>query len=131
MDKHKILLVDDSSTMRKILRTCLQQALGDGFCALEAADGASALQQLREHPEVCLVLSDLNMPDMDGIAMLEAIRASATAARIPVVMVSAESSQSRRASALDAGADGYIAKPFTVDSVLLALSPFLAKIDAQ
>jgi two-component system chemotaxis response regulator CheY len=107
------LVVDDFATMRLILITLLK-ALGYSRVS-EAEDGEKALALLRiqgASPAIDFVLTDWNMPVMDGITLLKTIRASAALARLPVLIVTAESKQDCIIAAARAGADGYILKPF-------------------
>jgi len=107
----KALVVDDSRAMRSILGRIL---IGIGFEVLQAGDGQEALEVLdREFPGVGLVLSDWNMPRMDGLTFVKAVRAQSRYAEIPVVMVTTETHIEQMVTALEAGANEYIMKPFT------------------
>lgn len=111
-----VLIVDDSAAIRKILQRLLVQAdvgLGDTF---EASDGLEALAQLRAQ-SVDLVLSDINMPQLDGFGLLEQIRATAAWSTLPVIMVSTEGGQEQVMRALHLGANGYVRKPFTAEQI--------------
>lgn len=106
----KFLVVDDFSTMRRIVRNLLKEL---GFMNIdEAEDGAIALRKLQEG-DFDFVVSDWNMPNMDGLTMLQNVRASETLKSIPVLMVTAESKKENIIAAAQAGASGYIVKPFT------------------
>jgi len=110
------LIVDDSSVMRKIVERALRQAgisLGEVF---EASSGIEALKLLGQ-TRVDLILSDINMPNMDGLEFLRQLRAQNLAADVPVVMITTESSEEHVRDAIAAGAQGYIRKPFTPDQV--------------
>ena len=110
------LIVDDSSVMRKIVERALRQAgisLGEVF---EASSGIEALKLLGQ-TRVDLILSDINMPNMDGLEFLRRLRAQNLAADVPVVMITTESSEEHVRDAIAAGAQGYIRKPFTPDQV--------------
>ena len=110
------LIVDDSSVMRKIVERALRQAgisLGE---VLEASNGVEALTLLG-HKHVDLILSDINMPNMDGLEFLRQLRAQKLATNVPVVMITTESSEEHVRDAIAAGAQGYIRKPFTPDQV--------------
>ncbi len=106
----KFLVVDDFSTMRRIVRNLLKEL---GYSnADEAEDGVIALAKLRnEHFD--FVVSDWNMPNMDGLVLLQNIRADAALASLPVLMVTAEAKKENIIAAAQAGANGYIVKPFT------------------
>lgn len=106
----RFLVVDDFATMRRIVRNLLKEL---GFNNVdEAEDGADALNKLTAG-DFGFVISDWNMPNMDGLELLKAIRASATMARLPVLMVTAEAKKENIIAAAQAGASGYVVKPFT------------------
>ena len=107
----KILVVDDFSTMRRIVRNLLKEL---GFTNVhEAEDGVDALKQLRADSSYEFVVSDWNMPNMTGIELLRAIRADASLKHLPVLMVTAEAKRENIIEAAQAGASGYVVKPFT------------------
>lgn len=119
-----ILIVDDSSTMRKIVTRCLRQA-GLAFDQIiEAGDGAEALQKLASE-DISLVLSDINMPNMDGLTFLKEKAADEDLKDIPVIMISTESGDDIIGQAKSLGAVGSIKKPFTPDVVNEVISPHL------
>ena len=106
----KFLVVDDFSTMRRIVRNLLKEL---GYNNVdEAEDGAQGLQKLK-NGQFDFVVSDWNMPNMDGLQMLQAIRADPTLAKLPVLMVTAEAKKENIIAAAQAGANGYVVKPFT------------------
>lgn len=106
----RFLVVDDFSTMRRIVRNLLKEL---GFLNVdEAEDGAVALQKLRTTP-FDFVISDWNMPNMDGLVLLQHIRADESLKKIPVLMVTAEAKKENIVAAAQAGASGYVVKPFT------------------
>ncbi len=106
----RFLVVDDFSTMRRIVRNLLIEL---GFVNIdEAEDGEIALRKLQEG-NFDFVVSDWNMPNMDGLTMLQNVRASDTLKTIPVLMVTAEAKKENIVAAAQAGASGYIVKPFT------------------
>jgi two-component system chemotaxis response regulator CheY len=115
----KALVVDDSKTARFVLKRILLEV---GFQVVEAGDGQEALQRLKEIGAVDVALVDMNMPTMNGTELVRAMRADATYAAIPVMMVTAESEASQVARALEAGANEYVMKPFTKDVILSKLS---------
>ncbi|MBU0665435.1 MAG: response regulator [Proteobacteria bacterium] len=121
---HNVLLVDDSSTMRKIVGRSLRQAGLDFDNIFEAADGLLALEVL-EKESVDIVLSDINMPNMDGIAFLREKANRANMKDIPVFMISTETGEDIIGEAKALGAKGAIKKPFTPDMVNEILGPFL------
>jgi two-component system chemotaxis response regulator CheY len=107
----KILVVDDFSTMRRIVRNLLKEL---GFANVhEAEDGADGLNKLRNDGNFEFVVSDWNMPNMTGIEMLRAIRADEKLKHLPLLMVTAEAKRENIIEAAQAGASGYVVKPFT------------------
>lgn len=106
----KFLVVDDFSTMRRIIRNLLKEL---GFPNIdEAEDGVVALQKLHGS-DFDFVISDWNMPNMDGLALLRNIRSDEALKKIPVLMVTAEAQKESIVAAAQAGASGYVVKPFT------------------
>ena len=110
----RILIVDDFSTMRRIVKNLLND-LGF-FNTAEADDGHSALAELRKGP-YDLIITDWNMPGMPGIDLLKQVRADATLAKIPVLMVTAEAKREQIIEAAQAGVNGYVIKPFTAQTL--------------
>jgi two-component system chemotaxis response regulator CheY len=111
-----VLIVDDSAAIRKILQRVLRQAdvpLGSVF---EAGDGIEALATLRKE-KIGLVLSDINMPNMDGLEFLTKVKAEGTWKDLPIIMVSTEGSQNKVLEAVERGAAGYVRKPFTAEQI--------------
>jgi len=104
--RRSILVVDDALTVRELQRSILERA---GFEVRVATDGNQAMSNLAER-RCDLVLTDIEMPNMDGFALTEAIRAHPSLANIPVLILSSRSSDSDRARGLEVGADGYIVK---------------------
>ena len=111
-----ILIVDDSAAIRKILQRVLRQAEIAIGNILEAAEGLEALETLKQH-KIDLVLSDINMPKMDGLQLLSAIKASPVWRHLPVVMITTEGGEAKVAEAVKLGAIGYVRKPFTADQI--------------
>lgn len=105
MIKHKIILADDEERWRLIVHDFLDN---EGYSVLEAADGSQAVRLLRENPDVSLVILDVMMPVMDGIAACTEIR---TFSRVPVLMVTARGDEETEISAMRCGADQFISKP--------------------
>ncbi len=111
-----VLIVDDSAAIRKILRRVLQQAevpLGEVY---EAGDGAEAVERLKT-AKVQLVLSDINMPNMDGLQLLSRMKAEEEWKAVPVIMITTEGSQAKVMEAVQLGARGYVRKPFTAEQI--------------
>ena len=117
----RILAVDDSPSMRGIVRIALS---GAGFEVTEAADGAEALEIARKD-SFDLVLSDVNMPHMDGISLIRALRAEAAYKHTPILMLTTESSAERKREGKDAGATGWIIKPFDPEQLVATMQRVL------
>jgi two-component system chemotaxis response regulator CheY len=124
MREIRTLIVDDSSVMRKIVERSLRQAGLDQMIVYEAGNGAEGLDLLKSK-SVDLILSDINMPSMDGLEFLRQIRAQGLAPGIPVVMITTESSEEHVKQAILAGARGYIRKPFTAEQVKERVLPLV------
>ncbi|MFZ1015922.1 MAG: response regulator, partial [Terracidiphilus sp.] len=107
MSEVRTLIVDDSSVMRKIVERALRQAGLDTLVVHEAGNGGEGLEVLRTKT-VDLILSDINMPSMDGLEFLRQIRAQNLAPGVPVVMITTESSEEHVKEAIQAGARWYI-----------------------
>jgi len=118
-----ILIVDDSAAIRKILQRVLRQAEIPVGQVFEAADGVEALEMLRKQP-VGLILSDINMLNMDGLEFLSKVRAEQAWQNVPVVMVSTEGTQAKVLEAVERGASGYVRKPFTAEQIKEKLAAF-------
>lgn len=129
VDKNlKFLVVDDFSTMRRIVRNLLKEL---GFTNVdEAEDGVVALNKLKGS-NFEFVVSDWNMPNMTGIELLRAIRADATLKHLPVMMVTAEAKKENIIEAAQAGASGYIVKPFTAATLEEKLNKVFEKMAAK
>ena len=108
------LVIDDSSTMRLILTRFLAKM---GFHVVEAANGREALERLREMGRADLVLVDWNMPEMNGVDFVRSVRADSSFDDLPLVMVTTNTELEHVAEALEAGADEYVMKPFTMDVI--------------
>ena len=124
MKKLKVLIVDDSAVMRKIIERALRQAGLELSEVLEAGNGAEALAQV-EKGQLDLILSDINMPVMDGLEFLKNLATVESAKGVPVVMITTEGSEARVVEALSAGAKGYLRKPFTPEQVKERVSSLL------
>ncbi len=116
MSEVRALIVDDSSVMRKIVERALRQAGLESLVVFEAGNGSEGLDVLKART-VDLILSDINMPAMDGLEFLRQIRLQKLAPDVPVVMITTESSEEHVRQAIEAGAQGYIRKPFTAEQV--------------
>lgn len=116
-----VLIVDDSAAIRKILQRVLRQADVPVGAVFEAGDGFEALETLKKE-KIGLVLSDINMPNMDGLEFLGKVKAQAIWKDLPVIMISTEGSQNKVLEAVGLGAVGYVRKPFTADQIKQKLS---------
>ncbi len=105
----KILIVDDSSTMRRIIMNTLKRLCYDDL--IEAEDGSDALKKFNANPDVAVVITDWNMPIMNGLDLVKKIREQTQ--DIPIIMVTTEGGKAEVISALRAGVNNYIIKPFT------------------
>ncbi len=124
--KIKFLIVDDFSTMRRIVRNLLKELGYEN--AEEAEDGAMAFHKLKGG-DFNFVVTDWNMPNMDGLQLLQAIRADATLKHLPVLMITAEAKKENIIAAAQAGAHGYIVKPFTAATLNEKLVRIFEKLE--
>ncbi|MBI3525187.1 MAG: chemotaxis response regulator CheY [Betaproteobacteria bacterium] len=124
--KIKFLVVDDFSTMRRIVRNLLKEL---GYInADEAEDGVVALQKLQAGG-FDFVVSDWNMPNMDGLQLLQAVRADPALRHLPVLMITAEAKKENIIAAAQSGASGYIVKPFTAGTLNDKLVKIFEKLE--
>lgn len=122
----KFLVVDDFSTMRRIVRNLLKEL---GYTNVdEAEDGAIALNKLKGG-DFEFVVSDWNMPNMDGLTLLQHIRSDPLLTTLPVLMVTAEAKKENIIAAAQAGANGYIVKPFTAVTLEEKLAKIFEKLE--
>lgn len=122
----KFLIVDDFSTMRRIIRNLLKDL---GYTNVdEAEDGVMGLAKLKSG-SFEFVISDWNMPNMDGLTMLQHIRADAALSKLPVLMVTAEAKKENIIAAAQAGANGYVVKPFTAVTLDEKLTKIFEKME--
>jgi len=123
----KILVVDDFSTMRRIIKNLLRDI---GFTNVtEADDGTSALPML-EKGNFDFIVTDWNMPGMQGIDLLKAIRKDPELAALPVLMVTAESKKDQIVTAVQAGVNGYVLKPFTAQTLKEKIEKIFQRLEA-
>lgn len=121
----KILVVDDFPTMRRIVRNLLKEL--EFLNVDEAEDGVAGLEKLRGG-SFGFVVSDWNMPNMDGLTMLQAIRADPELKTLPVLMVTAEAKKENIVAAAQAGANGYVVKPFTAATLEEKITKIFEKL---
>ncbi len=124
----KILIVDDFATMRRIVKNLLRDL---GFKnTSEADDGATALPMLK-NGEFDFVITDWNMPNMQGIDLLQAMRADEKLKKIPVLMVTAEAKREQIVKAAGAGVNGYVVKPFTSETLKAKIEKVFERIETE
>lgn len=125
----RALIIDDSAVMRKVIERALRQAGLELTEVLQASNGEEALQILRTNQSdsnfLALILSDINMPVMDGLQFLESRKEENLAPAVPVVMITTEGNETFVLRAIAAGAQGYICKPFTAEQVKVRVLPLL------
>lgn len=125
-DRHHFLVVDDFSTMRRIVSGLLKEL--EYSRITEADDGSTALKTLEANlHDINFVITDWNMPIMDGLTLLKKIRATPAMAHLPVLMITAEAKKDNIVAAATAGADGYIVKPFNAATLQDKLDKILAR----
>jgi len=123
--KIKFLVVDDFSTMRRIVRNLLKEL---GFTNVdEAEDGVVAWQKIQS-TNFDFIITDWNMPNMDGLTLLQTIRGAATYKTLPVLMITAEAKKENIIAAAQSGASGYIVKPFTAATLHEKLTKIFEKL---
>lgn len=110
------LIVDDSRMIRMLAAQILED---EGFETLEAPDGSQGLDMLRKRPDV--IISDLNMPRMNGVTFVKAVRADLRSTDTPLVMISGDNDDGKRSLAMEAGVDAWLAKPFGPKELLTAV----------
>jgi two-component system chemotaxis response regulator CheY len=125
--KLTVLIVDDSSVMRKIVERALRQSGLDLGEVREASNGAEGLVEAQKG-SLDIILSDINMPVMDGLEFLKNLASIEPAKGVPVIMITTEGSEARVVEALSAGAKGYLRKPFTAEQVKERVTPLLADL---
>ncbi len=110
----KVLVVDDSAIMRKVIEQILEML---GHESVPATNGIDAFERLKDHEDVRLILLDWNMPEMNGIEFLRAIKERPGLAQIPVIMLTTESERRKMIEAIEAGAKHYLTKPFQPETL--------------
>jgi CheY-like chemotaxis protein len=122
-----ILVVDDEPDVAELFRQRFRREARQGTYMMHfASSGEDALSKLNNgvDPQLIVILSDINMPNMDGLELLSQLKASAQWQQIPVIMVTTESSQTKVMQAVELGAAGYIRKPFTAEQIKAKLEGF-------
>lgn len=116
------LIVDDSPTMRQMVAFTLTNA---GFTVVEAQDGKDAVHKVAGGPKMDIVVTDLNMPEMDGIALIKELRKLSAFRFTPILMLTTESAAEKKQAGKEAGATGWIVKPFNPDILLKTIAKVL------
>lgn len=124
MNALSVLIVDDSSVMRKIVDRSLRQAGLQIKEVFEAGNGVEALARMQQ-TRVDLILTDINMPVMDGLELVRQLQAVKNAQNVPIVMITTEAGEAHVVQALSHGASGYIRKPFSPDQIKERIIPLL------
>jgi two-component system chemotaxis response regulator CheY len=117
----KIMTVDDSATVRQMLSFTLQDA---GYEVIEAADGVEALEKLKNE-SIRMLITDLNMPQMDGIELIREVRKTPGNRFVPIIMLTTESHEQKKQAGKTAGASGWIVKPFRPEQLLRVVNMVL------
>jgi len=113
----KIMIVDDSKTIRQQVSFTLTKG---GYEVIEAEDGQDGIEKLKGNGDVCMIISDVNMPNMNGLEMVEALKGQGST--IPVIMLTTEGAADLIQRAKEAGAKGWLVKPFQPDQLVAAVS---------
>ena len=113
-----VLVVDDSVSMRQMVSFTLT---GAGYEVVEAGDGKEAVEKLNGGAKPNLVITDLNMPNMDGVSLIKAIRGMAAHKFTPILMLTTESSDDKKKEGQNAGATGWVVKPFNPEQMLATI----------
>jgi len=121
----KVLVVDDFSTMRRIVKNLLRDL---GFTNIQEADDGSTALPMLQYGDFDFVLTDWNMPGMQGIDLLKAIRADVSLSHIPVLLITAEAKKEQIVMAAQAGVNGYIVKPFTAATLKTKLDKIFERL---
>lgn len=127
VNKMKIMIVDDCQTTRKLLGHYLKSR---GYSIVFAENGLDALEKLGIE-KVSLVMTDLNMPYMDGMELIRNVRSDPDLRDIPILMVTTENDETEREKAYNSGANGYLVKPVTGDSIAQSITDILKNIFRQ
>lgn len=114
-----VLTVDDSRTMRDMLRMALTDA---GYNVVQADDGQHGTEVLAAHPDVDVIITDINMPRMDGYAFIEHVRQKTSSSTTPILVLTTESEPAKKQRAREAGATGWIVKPFDPQKLAAAVA---------
>ena len=119
----RILAVDDSPTIRALVSKALRNAGFDVFLAVDGVDGVGALSEADPH----LIITDINMPRMDGFGLIENVRATGADADVPILVLTTESGADLKARARSAGSTGWIVKPFEDERLIAVIDKVLGR----
>ncbi len=114
----KILIVDDSESIREIVSMTL---INEGYDVLAGVDGVDAMDIANKHDDIKLVITDLHMPNMDGISLIKKLRVSEKYARVPILFLTTETQVDKKLEAKQSGATGWIIKPFIQKKLAIAV----------
>jgi two-component system chemotaxis response regulator CheY len=120
--KRKILIVDDSESMREVIASGLETS---GFDVIKGINGEDGLKRLRSIDYADLIITDLNMPVMDGITFLKEVRKDKVYKFIPVIILTTESQETKKQEAKNAGATGWIIKPFSKEKLVTVIKKII------
>ena len=124
----KLMLVDDSSTIRRVIKNVLNRMIEEDVEFLEAENGEEALNLLQANKDISVIFLDVNMPVMNGDVFLEKMRSNKEYNAVRVVMVTTEAEKSKVIKIMKLGANGFIVKPFTPDTMRRSLTPILGRM---
>lgn len=124
----KILIVDDSSTIRRVLTNVLSRMFSDNVQFFEAENGQIALNILKDNRDITLIFLDFNMPVMNGEEFLSIVRSDKDLNAVRIIMCTTESQKSTVISIMKKGVSGYVVKPFTPDIVRKAILPLVSRL---
>ncbi|MCI4626365.1 MAG: response regulator [Candidatus Magnetoovum sp. WYHC-5] len=119
----KIMIVDDDNTTRKILGLYLK---GNGYGTVFAENGLDAIEKLASN-EVNMIITDLNMPFMDGLELVRTLKTDPMMSALPILMITTDEDEVEKEEILSAGADGYLVKPVTAESVVKCIESIMSK----
>ena len=123
-EKMDVIVVDDSRSLRHQLRIALVEA---GYGVIEAADGCDGLEKIRDNPEARLVICDINMPRMNGVDLVEAVKAQGGREDLPILIMTSDGQSELIAQARNAGAQGWIMKPFNPNLLIATVNKMVKR----
>ncbi len=127
---YSVLIVDDSPVMRSFIRRVMTLSGFEVGECLEAADGEEALARLRDHGGIDVILTDINMPKMNGEQLLEQLSSEGTLRKVPTLVISTDATKDRILRMISLGAEGYMAKPFSPEALREELERILGERNA-